>query len=73
LTIADCRLTTAVARPALLSKSAIGNRKSKMNYGGTERTRTVIGLVDNQVPHLSATVPCDIWQRVSDSNRRSPD
>ena len=25
--------------------------------GGTERTRTVIGLVDNQVPHLSATVP----------------
>ena len=26
-------------------------------FGGTERTRTVIGLVDNQVPHLSATVP----------------
>jgi hypothetical protein len=25
--------------------------------GGTERTRTVIGLVDDQVPHLSATVP----------------
>ena len=25
--------------------------------GGTERTRTVIGLIDNQVPHLSATVP----------------
>ena len=25
--------------------------------GGTERTRTVIGLADNQVPHLSATVP----------------
>ena len=24
---------------------------------GTERTRTVIGLVDNQVPHLSATAP----------------
>lgn len=27
--------------------------------GGTERTRTVIGLIDNQVPHLSATVPCE--------------
>ena len=26
-------------------------------HGGTERTRTVIGLIDNQVPHLSATVP----------------
>jgi hypothetical protein len=25
--------------------------------GGTERTRTVIVLVDNQVPHLSATIP----------------
>ena len=29
--------------------------------GGTERTRTVIGLVDNQVPHLSATVPQVGW------------
>ena len=29
-----------------------------LTHGGTERTRTVIGLVDNQVPHLSATVPC---------------
>ena len=28
--------------------------------GGTERTRTVIGLVDNQVPHLSATVPYEL-------------
>ena len=28
--------------------------------GGTERTRTVIDLIDNQVPHLSATVPCEI-------------
>ena len=28
-----------------------------LTHGGTERTRTVIGLVDNQVPHLSATVP----------------
>ena len=26
-------------------------------HGGTERTRTVIDLIDNQVPHLSATVP----------------
>ena len=25
--------------------------------GGTERTRTVIDLIDNQVPHPSATVP----------------
>jgi hypothetical protein len=33
-----------------------------LTHGGTERTRTVIGLVDNQVPHLSATVPndCDL-------------
>ena len=30
-----------------------------VNSGGTERTRTVIGLIDNQVPHLSATVPCE--------------
>ena len=27
--------------------------------GGTERTRTVISLIDNQVPHPSATVPCE--------------
>ena len=27
------------------------------DFGGTERTRTVISLIDNQVPHLSATVP----------------
>ena len=27
--------------------------------GGTERTRTVIGLIDNQVPNPSATVPCE--------------
>ena len=31
-----------------------------LTHGGTERTRTVIGLVDNQVPHLSATVPIRI-------------
>ena len=42
-------------------------------HGGTERTRTVIDLIDNQVPHLSATVPYENWQRVSDLNRRSPD
>ena len=29
-----------------------------LSVGGTERTRTVIGLIDNQVPNLSATVPC---------------
>ena len=28
-----------------------------LTHGVTERTRTVISLVDNQVPHLSATVP----------------
>ena len=28
-----------------------------LTHGGTERTRTVIDLVDDQVPHLSATVP----------------
>jgi hypothetical protein len=28
-----------------------------LTHGGTERTRTVIDLIDNQVPHLSATVP----------------
>src|ERR1043165_7572308 len=28
-----------------------------LTHGGTERTRTVIGLIDSQVPHLSATVP----------------
>ena len=44
-----------------------------LTHGGTERTRTVIGLIDNQVPHLSATVPFESWQRVSDLNRRSPD
>lgn len=47
--------------------------KSVAEIGGTERTRTVIDLIDNQVPHLSATVPVRDWQRVSDSNRRSPD
>ena len=29
----------------------------RQGFGGTERTRTVIGLIDNQAPHLSATVP----------------
>jgi hypothetical protein len=28
-----------------------------LTHGGTERTRTVVDLIDNQVPHLSATVP----------------
>jgi hypothetical protein len=30
-----------------------------LTHGGTERTRTVIDLIDNQAPHLSATVPCE--------------
>ena len=28
-----------------------------LTHGGTERTRTVMGLIDNQVPNPSATVP----------------
>jgi hypothetical protein len=32
---------------------------SGLDIGGTERTRTVIDLIDNQAPHLSATVPCE--------------
>src|SRR6185369_5170684 len=28
-----------------------------LTHGGTERTRTVIDLIDNQAPHPSATVP----------------
>ena len=30
-----------------------------IQIGGTERTRTVICLIDNQVPNPSATVPCE--------------
>ena len=30
-----------------------------LTHGGTERTRTVMGLIDNQVPNPSATVPCE--------------
>ena len=33
-----------------------------LTHGGTERTRTVIDLIDNQAPHPSATVPLrEIW------------
>ena len=42
-----------------------------MMHGGTERTRTVIGLVDNQVPHLSATVPCN-WVGRRELNPQLP-
>lgn len=38
-------------------------------FGGMERTRTVIVLLDKQIPHLSDTMPCKVWQRVSDLNR----
>ena len=41
----------------LLSYSSGSFDLLSRNGGGTERTRTVIGLIDNQVPHLSATVP----------------
>ena len=34
--------------------------KLRRRKSGTGRTRTVIGLVDDQVPHLSATVPCEM-------------
>jgi hypothetical protein len=51
--IADCRLAGNEAT-SNNRKSTFGNRQW---FGGTERTRTVIGLIDNQVPHLSATVP----------------
>src|ERR1041385_8121020 len=37
-----------------------------LTHGGTERTRTVIGLIDNQVPHLSATVPEHLRLAISD-------
>src|SRR5258705_3754930 len=42
-----------------------------LTRGGTERTRTVIDLIDNKVPHLSATVPREKWHRVSGFNRPS--
>jgi hypothetical protein len=43
-----------------------------LTHGGTERTRTVIGLVDNQVPHLSATVPQKFWVGRRDLNPHRP-
>ena len=44
-----------------------------IQIGGTERTRTVIGLIDNQVPNPSATVPCEkIWVGRRDLNPHLP-
>jgi hypothetical protein len=43
-----------------------------LTHGGTERTRTVIGLVDNQVPHLSATVPIKFWVGRRELNPHDP-
>ncbi len=41
--------------------------------GGTERTRTVMGLIDNQVPNPSATVPCEnFWVGRRDLNPNEP-
>jgi hypothetical protein len=37
-----------------------------LTHGGTQRTRTVIGLIDDQVPHLSATVP---WKKIGSACR----
>src|SRR5689334_20094793 len=37
-----------------------------LTHGGAERTRTVIGLVDNQVPHLSATAPKNCQFAIAD-------
>ena len=55
-------LTHACQKPARKqgrrSQSCPPSRSGfRHKVGGTERTRTVIGLVDNQVPRLSATVP----------------
>ena len=50
-------LRNAVALCAFASLRESSSLKVALMHGGTERTRTVIGLVDNQVPHLSATVP----------------
>ena len=36
--------------------------------GAVDPLRTVISLIDNQVPHPSATVPCEIWVGRRDLN-----
>ena len=44
-----------------------------LTHGGTERTRTVIDLIDNQAPHLSATVPLrEIWVGRRELNPHPP-
>lgn len=44
-----------------------------LTHGGTERTRTVISLIDNQVPHPSATVPLrEIWVGRRELNPHAP-
>ena len=45
----------------------------RIKNGGTERTRTVIDLIDNQVPHPSATVPLrEIWAGRRELNPHAP-
>ena len=45
-----------------------------LTHGGTERTRTVIDLIDNQAPNLSATVPilAMIWVGRRELNPHGP-
>ena len=44
-----------------------------LTHGGTERTRTVIDLIDNQAPHPSATVPLrEIWVGRRELNPHAP-
>ena len=45
----------------------------EIKIGGTERTRTVIDLIDNQAPHPSATVPLrEIWVGRRELNPHAP-
>ena len=55
-----------VSKGANLNRALPNGRASDTEHGGTGRTRTVIGLIDNQVPHLSATVPEHLRLPISD-------
>ena len=46
---------TSLSVHSLIEKGQAG--MPVLHFGGTGRTRTLIVLVDNQVPHLSATAP----------------
>ena len=49
-------LTSACSQNKCLKSARLHSEK-----GGTGRTRTVIVLLDKQVPHLSVTVPCQVF------------